>query len=172
MCVANYSLVCSVFLLMIRRPPRSTRTDTLFPYTTLFRSGRCRRRPARGVAGGGQLPVVHHAVPVRVRARLPAAGAADAARARGDRDAQATGQRAPVRDRRRVRGVGGADAARYRVATAARGAVVRALRTRADRDLVHRATARPRQRSRAFLIFWSTCVDAAPARAPSPMTLY
>src|SRR3546814_1324493 len=29
---------------MIRRPPRSTRTDTLFPYTTLFRSGRWRRR--------------------------------------------------------------------------------------------------------------------------------
>src|SRR3546814_5507689 len=29
-----------VFFLMIRRPPRSTRTDTLFPYTTLFRSGR------------------------------------------------------------------------------------------------------------------------------------
>src|SRR3546814_5380632 len=27
-----------VFLLMIRLPPRSTRTDTLFPYTTLFRS--------------------------------------------------------------------------------------------------------------------------------------
>src|SRR3546814_20083836 len=26
------------FFLMIRRPPRSTRTDTLFPYTTLFRS--------------------------------------------------------------------------------------------------------------------------------------
>src|SRR3546814_3426799 len=26
---------------MIRRPPRSTRTDTLFPYTTLFRSHRC-----------------------------------------------------------------------------------------------------------------------------------
>src|SRR3546814_9231296 len=26
---------------MIRRPPRSTRTDTLFPYTTLFRSGDC-----------------------------------------------------------------------------------------------------------------------------------
>src|SRR3546814_19411902 len=31
-----------VFFLMIRRPPRSTRTDTLFPYTTLFRSGRHR----------------------------------------------------------------------------------------------------------------------------------
>src|SRR3546814_11312528 len=31
---------CSLFFvfLMIRRPPRSTRTDTLFPYTTLFRS--------------------------------------------------------------------------------------------------------------------------------------
>src|SRR3546814_12917733 len=32
-------IVCfSFFFLMIRRPPRSTRTDTLFPYTTLFRS--------------------------------------------------------------------------------------------------------------------------------------
>src|SRR3546814_7306974 len=29
---------CDYFFLMIRRPPRSTRTDTLFPYTTLFRS--------------------------------------------------------------------------------------------------------------------------------------
>src|SRR3546814_4352073 len=27
-----------IFFLMMRRPPRSTRTDTLFPYTTLFRS--------------------------------------------------------------------------------------------------------------------------------------
>src|SRR3546814_7818003 len=32
------SCVCFFFCLMIRRPPRSTRTDTLFPYTTLFRS--------------------------------------------------------------------------------------------------------------------------------------
>src|SRR3546814_7872366 len=33
-------MFCSMvfFFLMIRRPPRSTRTDTLFPYTTLFRS--------------------------------------------------------------------------------------------------------------------------------------
>src|SRR3546814_5277582 len=35
---------------MIRRPPRATRTDTLFPYTTLFRSGAdrapCKRRDA------------------------------------------------------------------------------------------------------------------------------
>src|SRR3546814_4547891 len=29
---------CLFFFVMIRRPPRSTRTDTLFPYTTLFRS--------------------------------------------------------------------------------------------------------------------------------------
>src|SRR3546814_6454490 len=45
---------------MIRRPPRSTRTDTLFPYTTLFRSraAGCRRRPddvagARSAGPGG-----------------------------------------------------------------------------------------------------------------------
>src|SRR3546814_3376932 len=31
-----------IFFLMILRPPRSTRTDTLFPYTTLFRSDRAR----------------------------------------------------------------------------------------------------------------------------------
>src|SRR3546814_2027180 len=36
---------------MIRRPPRSTRTDTLFPYTTLFRSG-CPDAEARGGALG------------------------------------------------------------------------------------------------------------------------
>src|SRR3546814_15393700 len=35
-CVLLFVLV--IFFLMIRRPPRSTRTDTLFPYTTLFRS--------------------------------------------------------------------------------------------------------------------------------------
>src|SRR3546814_18360498 len=34
----------SFFFLMIRRPPRSTRTDTLFPYTTLFRSEALVRR--------------------------------------------------------------------------------------------------------------------------------
>src|SRR3546814_4384504 len=31
-------ILLKFFFLMIRRPPRSTRTDTLFPYTTLFRS--------------------------------------------------------------------------------------------------------------------------------------
>src|SRR3546814_7475797 len=34
-----------VFFLLIRRPPRSTRTDTLFPYTTLFRSSRASQQP-------------------------------------------------------------------------------------------------------------------------------
>src|SRR3546814_15097362 len=33
-----YLLITVCFFLMIRRPPGSTRTDTLFPYTTLFRS--------------------------------------------------------------------------------------------------------------------------------------
>src|SRR3546814_19862944 len=44
------ALLCVLFL-MLRLPPRSTRTDTLFPYTTLFRSLRSldpqRRRPGR-----------------------------------------------------------------------------------------------------------------------------
>src|SRR3546814_11113668 len=34
----SYVVIICAFFLMIRRPPRSTRTDTLFPYTTLFRS--------------------------------------------------------------------------------------------------------------------------------------
>src|SRR3546814_16072229 len=40
---------------MIRRPPRSTRTDTLFPYTTLFRSDEAR---VRGAAGGAEFRAV------------------------------------------------------------------------------------------------------------------
>src|SRR3546814_6622603 len=49
---------------MIRRPPRSTRTDTLFPYTTLFRSSRgteahepgrhCRGPVPKGQTGSGR----------------------------------------------------------------------------------------------------------------------
>src|SRR3546814_19565900 len=34
----HHTILFIFFFLMIRRPPRSTRTDTLFPYTTLFRS--------------------------------------------------------------------------------------------------------------------------------------
>src|SRR3546814_3231618 len=52
------STPCSLFLfffVMIRRPPRSTRTDTLFPYTTLFRS--LRRDPR---LGEHILPIILH----------------------------------------------------------------------------------------------------------------
>src|SRR3546814_16856034 len=41
-------VICLFFCLMIRRPPRSTLTDTLFPYTTLFRSPAPERRMAAG----------------------------------------------------------------------------------------------------------------------------
>src|SRR3546814_11256878 len=39
--------VTQFFVVMIRRPPRSTRTYTLFPYTTLFRSAPRRLRPGQ-----------------------------------------------------------------------------------------------------------------------------
>src|SRR3546814_6081525 len=60
------SLICVlVCFLMIRRPPRSTRTDTLFPYTTLFRS--VGRPPEHSGVGGGAAelvrPAVHRADP-------------------------------------------------------------------------------------------------------------
>src|SRR3546814_6903396 len=47
-------MVIFVFFLMIRRPPRSTRSDTLFPYTTLFRSRRRQGAPPTPPAGHGQ----------------------------------------------------------------------------------------------------------------------
>src|SRR3546814_3662938 len=74
------SLVCSVyfalfFFLMIRRPPRSTRTDTLFPYTTLFRS------PGGRLAGQ----------PAAAAQRLPGQLAGATARRRPDRGAVCSG---------------------------------------------------------------------------------
>src|SRR3546814_5251614 len=66
---------------MIRRPPRSTRTDTLFPYTTLFRSA---DRGAAAAAHGGaeasaRLP--RGAFPRQARAHLPgSAGSGEAPR--------------------------------------------------------------------------------------------
>src|SRR3546814_8725380 len=41
---------------MIRRPPRSTRTDTLFPYTTLFRSPSMQHRGVLGFPGATTAP--------------------------------------------------------------------------------------------------------------------
>src|SRR3546814_1422374 len=57
------SIMTYVFFFMIRRPPRSTRTDTLFPYTTLFRSG-----PA--CAATGVQNHVHRAQKRRWRGRI------------------------------------------------------------------------------------------------------
>src|SRR3546814_11905215 len=46
-----YHVLLSFFFLMIRRPPRSTRTDTLFPYTTLS------DLPSVNAGAGGSIPV-------------------------------------------------------------------------------------------------------------------
>src|SRR3546814_20468217 len=55
MCLYVLYVVSCIFLFcMIRRPPRSTRTDTLFPYTTLFRSD------AVYVEGNVSRSVTHH----------------------------------------------------------------------------------------------------------------
>src|SRR3546814_1299280 len=60
---------------MIRRPPRSTRTDTLFPYTTLFRSARLRGFRLRTLAEAAQQPGLQRGeVEVLVR---PRCGTAD-----------------------------------------------------------------------------------------------
>src|SRR3546814_13995948 len=49
---------CFFFLLMIRRPPRSNRTDTLVPYTTLFRSlVSWGRMSSSGCCAGSAVPV-------------------------------------------------------------------------------------------------------------------
>src|SRR3546814_17648872 len=84
----------SCFFLMIRRPPRSTRTDTLFPYTTLFRSPLPRYRTGDpfAVAGMGTDPPVqtdgqlerHQGAP-----ELP--GAQETCIQLGGREFQATG---------------------------------------------------------------------------------
>src|SRR3546814_6278263 len=57
MCCIHYGLPAYVFL-MIRRPPRSTRTDTLFPYTTLFRAALVPDRWLSGLSAARLLLVV------------------------------------------------------------------------------------------------------------------
>src|SRR3546814_15483682 len=52
-------MVFCFFFLMIRRPPRSTRTDTLFPYTTLFRSDDVRVREAARGFGFAEEALLH-----------------------------------------------------------------------------------------------------------------
>src|SRR3546814_6403467 len=61
---------------MLRRPPRSTRTDTLFPYTTLFRSGCCGSRTfpisAQGFHYGGADQSLYIGARSEMRAKLGA----------------------------------------------------------------------------------------------------
>src|SRR3546814_12365732 len=87
---------------MIRRPPRSTRTDTLFPYTTLFRSPGGIDEGVHGVGialGGGAALRTGRVLPGRM-VRQGIAGAVEA-----DILGQGDGQ---LRHRHRLRAAGGA----------------------------------------------------------------
>src|SRR3546814_1319678 len=68
-----------VFFLMLRRPPRSTRTDTLFPYTTLFRSA-----TAPSSALDWSLCPVGDAVPVFADAPVSTSASANTGTARSE----------------------------------------------------------------------------------------
>src|SRR3546814_1910888 len=74
------------FFLMIRRPPRSTRTDTLFPYTTLFRSHHICE------ATCGRSSRQRHAVPIRRPESQTARHLQECGRCR-----QRAGSRSPLR---------------------------------------------------------------------------
>src|SRR3546814_18131141 len=54
--VVGCNVCCSVFFLMIRRSPRTTRTDTLFPYTTLCRTAEQEGAEVIGGQRGGKAP--------------------------------------------------------------------------------------------------------------------
>src|SRR3546814_1406999 len=81
---------------MIRRPPRSTRTDTLFPYTTLFRSARERHREYH--------PQRHRAAEEHARRLRTGCARGRGCGAGGDRGARRADRRThrapPDRDRR------------------------------------------------------------------------
>src|SRR3546814_7781557 len=64
------------FFLMVRRPPRSTRTDTRFPYTTLFRSAWSRDRRYSGCWGRPTPRRRRPAGPARPRCAAPRPAAA------------------------------------------------------------------------------------------------
>src|SRR3546814_11620853 len=121
---------------MIRRPPRSTRTDTLFPYTTLFRSAKLRGARGNAVTGGGCRTAA---------ARLHAAGAArpgsKPGRAQvGGREGGALPASAPA-DRRAQRQRDAAPRGRPRSApvNADRSAEAPPIRPRLKEDLPHYA---------------------------------
>src|SRR3546814_495156 len=78
---------------MIRRPPRSTRTDTLFPYTTLFRSRMSAQRQqvaSRLRAEGDEQSQTIRSEADRERTVILAEAERDAQKLRGEGDAQAT----------------------------------------------------------------------------------
>src|SRR3546814_18384710 len=64
----------SLFFLMIRLPPRSTRTDTRFPYTTLFRSRRRLRGPLENFQHHGGGTQLRDDRPARQRPVAPGGG--------------------------------------------------------------------------------------------------
>src|SRR3546814_17062803 len=66
-----------VFFLRIRRPPRSTRTDTLFPYTMLFRSDAMLPGDIAGALGGAANVRTVHALHGRYRVELADAAKVD-----------------------------------------------------------------------------------------------
>src|SRR3546814_6646245 len=75
----------SLCFLRIRAPPRSTRTDPLFPYTTLFRAPGARRAPARTMAHRHRAREVRlppgRPAPAHVRRRARHRGVAEGAHA-------------------------------------------------------------------------------------------
>src|SRR3546814_11375950 len=84
---------------MIRRPPRSTRTDTLFPYTTLFRSRRALSKAAASPAGARRpgdsralRPKLHpHAAQDRASLLVGFVSAVDLRQAAGPRQCELAG---------------------------------------------------------------------------------
>src|SRR3546814_16408681 len=98
---------------MIRRPPRSTRTDTLFPYTTLFRSlaqqvAKRRIRPD----GGAALPYALHGVVGSLMQRVGVAPALEGFSLAGRAFARLHSQQPLLRG---IAGFGGAAAAIHRI---------------------------------------------------------
>src|SRR3546814_19165860 len=82
--MSSVVFLCVYCFVIIRLPPRSTRTDTLFPYTTLFRSDRCRaacrskghekqdedgdksQRNHNRQSGGGRLQILELSAPFEI----------------------------------------------------------------------------------------------------------
>src|SRR3546814_7113 len=100
---------------MIRRPPRSTRTDTLFPYTTLFRSrlvhARGNAAPLRAADSSGLGPPQGTEDPQGSAARLRSVGRGQGSAGRPPA-AAGSADRAPAPDSGPLRPPGGAPPAR------------------------------------------------------------